>query len=81
MAAVADKWDVKQMETGDKAWTERTGPEKALFVVIQVLKVIMALGLLYIFLISLSMMGNAFKVIGGPTAGAVFRNNDIFDNP
>jgi len=81
MAAAADKWDVKQMESTDKAWTQRTGPEKALFVAIQVLKVVTALGLLYIFLISLSMMGNAFKVIGGPTAGAVFRNNDIFNNP
>lgn len=81
MAAVADKWDVKQMESTDKEWSQRTGPEKALFVVIQVLKVIMALGLLYIFLIALSMMGNAFKVIGGPTAGAVFRNSEIFSNP
>ncbi|CAK0905274.1 unnamed protein product, partial [Prorocentrum cordatum] len=81
MAAVVDKWDVKQMESGDKAWSQRTGPEKALFVIIQVLKVVTAVGLLYIFLISLSMMGDAFTVIGGPTAGAVFRNNAIFDNP
>ncbi|CAK0829157.1 unnamed protein product [Prorocentrum cordatum] len=81
MAAVVDKWDVKQMESGDKAWSQRTGPEKALFVTIQVLKVVTAVGLLYIFLISLSMMGDAFTVIGGPTAGAVFRNNAIFDNP
>ncbi|CAK0844761.1 unnamed protein product [Prorocentrum cordatum] len=81
MAAVEAKWDVKQMESGDKAWSQRTGPEKVLFVIIQVLKVVMAVGLLYIFLISLSMMGNAFKVIGGPTAGKVFRNNAIFDNP
>jgi len=26
-------------------------------------------------------MGSAFKIIGGPSAGAVFRNQEIFDNP
>ena len=26
-------------------------------------------------------MGDAFKVLGGPTAGQVFRNAEVFDNP
>jgi sodium-dependent phosphate cotransporter len=81
MAQVEDKWDVKVMESNDKTWSERTGGEKGLFVVIQFLKVVLIFGLLYIFLISLSMMGNAFKILGGPSAGEVFRNNEIFSNP
>merc|ERR1719203_2227747 len=69
------------MESKDKAWSERNGQEKVLFVTIQILKGVAALGLLYIFIISLGLMGNAFKIIGGPTAGKTFRNNEIFDNP
>merc|ERR1719454_691466 len=69
------------MKSNDKKWSDRTSNEKALFVTIQVLKGVAALGLLYLFIISLGLMGNAFKIIGGPTAGQTFRNNEIFDNP
>lgn len=75
------EWETKEMTSNDKAWADRTGPEKALFVTIQCLKVVCALALLYIFIISLGLMGNAFKIVGGPTAGQTFRNSEIFNNP
>ena len=81
MAKVEEKWDTKVMQSTEKAWSERTGSEKAIFLTIQFLKAVTALLLLYIFIISLGLMGNAFKIIGGPTAGKTFRNNEIFNNP
>jgi sodium-dependent phosphate cotransporter len=81
MPEIAKEWDTKVMESTEKEWSERTSNEKVLFVTIQCLKGVTALLLLYIFIISLGLMGNAFKILGGPTAGKTFRNNEIFDNP
>merc|ERR1719163_1822364 len=37
--------------------------------------------LLYLFIISLDLMANSFRILGGKTAGRTFRNSDLFDNP
>merc|ERR1719183_1577364 len=76
-----DPWDVSFPESTELSFSERDGPGKATYIVIQVGKVVCVFGLLYLFIISLGLMGSAFKIIGGPSAGAVFRNNEIFDNP
>eukprot|EP00930_Biecheleria_cincta_P098175 TRINITY_DN89854_c0_g1_i1.p1 TRINITY_DN89854_c0_g1~~TRINITY_DN89854_c0_g1_i1.p1 ORF type:complete len:862 (-),score=155.86 TRINITY_DN89854_c0_g1_i1:32-2572(-) len=78
---VVDVWNVATPESNEKAWEERTGPEKAIFVAIQAGKALCVVGVLYLFILSLDLMGSAFKIIGGPSAGAVFRNQEIFDNP
>ena len=78
---VVDPWNVETPESDEKSWAERTPLENTLFVFIQVGKVVCVVGVLYLFIISLSLMGSAFKIIGGPSAGAVFRNQEIFDNP
>jgi len=69
------------MESKEKAWTEKTDGEKAFTVVIFAIKIILVLALIYMFIISLGLMGGAFKILGGKTAGATFRNNELFDNP
>ncbi|KAL9139535.1 sodium-dependent phosphate transporter [Amphidinium carterae] len=76
-----DLWEVDVLESDDKAWGEKTGVEKATTVFVQVMKICFVCWFLYSFIISLGIMGDAFKVIAGPTAGQVFRNNEIFDNP
>lgn len=76
-----DKWDVLDMKSTEKAWSEKNVAEKATFVAVQVSKVLLAILLLYLFIVSLGLMGSAFKILAGPTAGEVFRNNDVFDNP
>jgi len=81
MAANDEQWECKVMESKEKAWTEKTGGEKALTVVIFTVKIILVLALIYMFIISLGLMGGAFKILGGKTAGATFRNNELFDNP
>jgi len=74
-------WDVIWNEDTGKPWAEMNGLEKASTIFIRLFKVAAVGGLLYLFIVSLSIMGSAFKVIAGPTAGEVFRNNEIFDNP
>merc|ERR1719199_83980 len=36
---------------------------------------------LYMFILSLGLMGGAFKVLGGKTSGKTFRQSELFDNP
>eukprot|EP00930_Biecheleria_cincta_P075987 TRINITY_DN6318_c0_g1_i3.p1 TRINITY_DN6318_c0_g1~~TRINITY_DN6318_c0_g1_i3.p1 ORF type:complete len:844 (-),score=169.05 TRINITY_DN6318_c0_g1_i3:427-2958(-) len=76
-----DPWDVEVNESDEKTWAERSTAEKILFVAIQFGKVVCILAFLYLFIISLDLMGSAFKILGGPSAGSAFRNQEIFDNP
>jgi sodium-dependent phosphate cotransporter len=76
-----DPWDVEVNESDEKSWAERSMAERILFVAIQFGKVVCVLSFLYLFIISLGLMGSAFKILGGPSAGSAFRNQEIFDNP
>ena len=44
-------------------------------------RIILALGLLYAFICSLDLMGSAFKLLGGKEAGEVFSQDHILSNP
>jgi sodium-dependent phosphate cotransporter len=76
-----DPWDIEVNESDEKTWAERSTAERILFVAIQLGKVVCVLTFLYLFIISLGVMGSAFKILGGPSAGSAFRNQEIFDNP
>ena len=39
------------------------------------------LGLLYLFVCSLSFLGSAFQLLGGKSAGEAFSQNEIVSNP
>ena len=45
------------------------------------LKIILLLGLLYLFICSLDFLSSAFRLLGGKTAGEVFSRNKILSNP
>merc|ERR1719352_1954971 len=45
------------------------------------IKVILAILILYLFIISLGLMANAFRILGGKTSGRAFRDSELFDNP
>jgi hypothetical protein len=77
----ADPWDVQVPESHERSWAERSGVEKFRFVALQVGKVICVVGLLCMLILSLGIMGDAFQILGGPSAGQVFRNSQIFYNP
>ena len=44
-------------------------------------KFILLLGLLYMFICSLSFLSSAFRLLGGKTAGEAFSSNTILSNP
>jgi len=76
-----DEWGCLVMESNELSWNERTTFEKARYVAIMTGKVVLVPLLVYLFIVSLGLMGNAFKILGGKTAGHTFRNQDLFDNP
>jgi len=45
------------------------------------IRVVLAIGLLYAFICSLDLMGSAFKLLGGKEAGEVFSQDHIITNP
>merc|ERR1719335_1462065 len=51
------------------------------FAVVMLIKVILAILILYLFIISLGLMANSFRILGGKTSGRAFRDSALFDNP
>jgi sodium-dependent phosphate cotransporter len=79
--AGVDKWAVKELKSSGKPWSDKNSSERVLTVFMTISKVVLVALLLYMFIISLGLMGNAFKVLGGKTSGRAFRQSDLFSNP
>ena len=62
-------------------WKNKTGKQRAVYLGQILLFISLLLGLLYLFIISLDLLGSAFKILGGPTAGRAFRESDVLNNP
>ena len=76
-----DVWNVMEFTTDEKSWSEMNGQERARAVLTMFFKVVLCAGILYLFIISLGLMANAFRILGGKSAGRAFRDSDLFDNP
>jgi len=76
-----DKWALKELKATGKPWGEKSCGERVNTVLMTISKVLMVALLLYMFIISLGLMGNAFKVLGGKTSGKTFRQSELFSNP
>merc|ERR1719223_2025688 len=76
-----DKWALKELKATGKPWSDKNCAERVNTALMTIAKLVLVALLLYMFIISLGLMGNAFKVLGGKTSGRTFRNSDIFDNP
>jgi len=79
--AAVDKWALKEMKSTGKTWGEKNCQEKILTVLMTTAKLMLVALLLYMFIISLGLMGNAFKVLGGKSSGRAFRQSELFSNP
>ena len=79
--ALGGRWDLKEMANTDKPWEFLTTFEKVETVVGGIVKFLCIWGVLYMFIISLGIMGNAFKILGGRTSGRAFRDSDLLANP
>ena len=76
-----DVWNVLDFHTNEKPWVEKNGAERAQWLLVLFCKVVLALLLLYMFIISLGLMANSFRILGGKTSGRAFRDSDLFNNP
>jgi len=76
-----DRWAVKAMTANGKPWSEKNAIERTNTVFMMSSKIFLVVLLLYMFIISLGLMGAAFKVVGGKTSGRVFRQSELFENP
>nr|AIE89828.1 NaPi II-like protein [Eptatretus stoutii] len=76
-----DPWALPELKDTGKKWKELNGKERVLRVLINISKFLILLGLLYLFICSLSILSDAFKLLGGKTAGNIFTNNSLLSNP
>lgn len=77
-----DEWEINwedEIETTN--WSELSTKEKFKTVTLNTTKVIFAIGCLYIFICSISMLGDAFQILAGKAAGEIFSNESFLSNP
>ena len=63
------------------AYIELTSNGKVLRVLGAFMKIALLLGLLYLFICSLSFLSSAFRLLGGKRAGEVFTEKSVLSNP
>lgn len=84
-----DKWAVyspdsngdNEDESDEDPWSELSTKAKVIRVLTAIGKFIALLGLLYFFVCSLDLLSLGFRLVGGSTAGEIFRQSSILQNP
>eukprot|EP00118_Oscarella_pearsei_P017501 m.174047 g.174047 ORF g.174047 m.174047 type:complete len:640 (+) comp39100_c0_seq23:691-2610(+) len=77
-----DPWNVPELKDSGLPWNELDTKGKVLRVTFSwILKPIILIGLLYLFVCSLSFLSSAFQLLGGKEAGKALSNNDVVSNP
>ncbi|KNC76905.1 hypothetical protein SARC_10621 [Sphaeroforma arctica JP610] len=75
-----DVWNHVFVDSGMKLG-DMNGKQKLWTAFYMSMKLLVVLFALYVFIISLDLLGSAFQVLGGTQAGKVFRQSDVFNNP
>ncbi|XP_030590826.1 solute carrier family 34 member 2a [Archocentrus centrarchus] len=76
-----DPWHLPELKDTGVPWSALDTKGKALRVLVSVGKLILLLGLLYMFVCSLDILSSAFQLVGGKTAGDIFQDNKVLSNP
>ncbi|KAL3873639.1 hypothetical protein ACJMK2_036734 [Sinanodonta woodiana] len=77
-----DPWALPELTVHFTPWSELNGCQKSKRLILHyILKIALLLAALYLFICSLGFMGDAFKLLGGKTAGKAFRDSRILSNP
>ncbi|XP_070816889.1 solute carrier family 34 member 2b [Chaetodon trifascialis] len=74
-------WDLPELKDTGVKWSELDTKEKVLRVLSAIVKIILLLGLLYLFICSLDILSSAFQLVGGKAAGDIFQDNVVLSNP
>ncbi|XP_064116781.1 sodium-dependent phosphate transport protein 2B-like [Macrobrachium nipponense] len=77
-----DPWAVAEIgaDPNEKKWADMTTEEKAKRLALNIVKIIVVFGFLYLFICSLDFLSSAFRLIAGKTTGDVM-NNEYVRNP
>ncbi|XP_051892991.1 sodium-dependent phosphate transport protein 2B-like isoform X1 [Pristis pectinata] len=76
-----DPWALPKLEATGTKWSELSTRMKVFRVLIAVLKIASLFGFLYFFVCSLDILSSAFQLVGGKTAGDIFKDNAVLANP
>eukprot|EP00127_Corallochytrium_limacisporum_P005151 Clim_evm57s199 gene=Clim_evmTU57s199 len=76
-----DPWHVAFHSELGTPWSDLDTKGKFMRLFEALMKLCLVIGFLYIFIIALGLLSDAFKILGSKTAGSAFRESDIFDNP
>ncbi|XP_070836820.1 solute carrier family 34 member 2a [Chaetodon trifascialis] len=76
-----DPWDLPELKDTGVPWSALDTKGKVLRVLLSVGKLIVLLGLLYMFICSLDILSSAFQLVGGKAAGDIFQDNSVLSNP
>ncbi|XP_022614807.1 sodium-dependent phosphate transport protein 2B-like [Seriola dumerili] len=74
-------WDLPELKDTGVKWSELDTKGKIMRVVTAIVKLVMLLGLLYLFICSLDVLSSAFQLVGGKAAGDIFQDNVVLSNP
>lgn len=76
-----DKWAIVIKKDTGRKWKEKTCSQRLSTLMVVLLKLCILCGVLYIFICSLGLLGDAFKLLGGKKAGEAFHSNEVLSNP
>ncbi|XP_041863258.1 sodium-dependent phosphate transport protein 2B-like [Melanotaenia boesemani] len=76
-----DPWDPPGFKDTGIKWSELDTKGKIMRVLTAILKLVLLLGLLYMFICSLDILSSAFQLVGGKAAGDIFQDNAVLSNP
>lgn len=76
-----DPWDLPELKDTGVKWADLDTKGKITRVVTAIVKLVLLLGLLYLFICSLDVLSSAFQLVGGKAAGDIFQENAVLSNP
>ncbi|XP_035997400.1 solute carrier family 34 member 2b [Fundulus heteroclitus] len=76
-----DPWDLPELKDTGIKWSELDTQGKIIRVLSAIVKLILLLGLLYLFICSLDVLSSAFQLVGGKAAGDIFQDSAVLSNP
>ena len=77
----ANRWNLQEMPNTEVPYKLLSTMGKVEWVISAFVKFCAIWGVLYLFIIALGIMGNAFKVLGGKSSGKTFRESELLSNP
>lgn len=78
---VIDPWDVVIEEDKSTKWKDLTSLGKLMRVCLNIGRIVLILACLYFFICSLDVLQDAFQMLSGRSAGNLFRNSVLVNNP